>query len=295
MNVLIIGATGYVGSAIDEAMTSRGHRTIGTARSDVARAKLQARGTAVVSADAAKPATLVEPLKTVDAVVYCVQATDADPGKVDLEAIRTIARSLAGSERSFLYLSPAWVYGKTDSIADETAPLSPPAHLTHRAELCRMTQNMVKIGIRGHAVRSGIVYGDGGGIPAMFVHSARARSASSIVGDGTNRWATIGREDLGRLVSLVIERGRPGAVYNAVDDYSFTVREIAEAASRGAGALGRTAIVAPEFLGPFGEALTLDQHVSAARAKRELGWAPSVTSILDELERGSYLTAQLAS
>jgi nucleoside-diphosphate-sugar epimerase len=143
-------------------------------------------------------------------------------------------------------------------------------------------------------VRPGIVYGDGGGIPAMFVHSARARSASTIVGEGRNHWAAIGREDLGRLVSLVIERGKPGQAYNAVDDYAYTVREIAESASRGAGAHGRTAIVDADILGPFGDCLALDQRVSALRAKRELGWSPSPTSIVDELERGSYLAAQIA-
>jgi nucleoside-diphosphate-sugar epimerase len=248
----------------------------------------------VVDADAAKPQTLIEHIKAADAVVYCVQATDTDSSTVDLEAVRTIARAMAGTERDFVYLSSTWVYGQTAGIADEHAELNPPPYVKRRADLERMTLNMVKIGIRGHVVRAGIVYGDGGGIPAMFVHSARARSASTIVGDGRNHWAAIGREDLGRLVSLVIERGKPGQAYNAVDDYAYSVREIAEAASRGAGAQGRTAFVDADILGPFGDCLALDQRVSALRAKRELGWNPSPTSIIDELERGSYLSAQIA-
>jgi nucleoside-diphosphate-sugar epimerase len=294
LNVLIMGATGYVGSAVDEAMTARGHKTVATARSDIARAKLQARGTSVVLADAAKPQSLIEPVKAADAVIYCVQATDADPWAVDLDAIRTIARTLAGTERSFIYLSATWVYGHTDGVADESAEIRPPAHALRRAELERMTLNMVKLGIRGHVVRTGVVYGEGGGIPAMFVHSARSRGAATILGDGSNRWATVGREDLGRLVSLVAERGKPGVAYNAVDDYAFSLREIAEAASRGAGAQGRTASLDAEILGPFGQCLTLDQRVSAARAKHELGWSPSPVSIVDELEGGSYLSAQTA-
>jgi nucleoside-diphosphate-sugar epimerase len=247
-----------------------------------------------VPGDAAKPHTLVEPVKAADAVVYCVQATDADSQAVDLAAVRTIARAMAGSERTFVYLGSTWIYGDTAGIADENAEIRPPIYAARRADLDRMTLNMVKIGIRGHVVRAGIVYGDGGGIPAMFVHSARARSASTIVGDGRNHWAAIGREDLGRLVSLVIERGKPGQAYNAVDDFTYTVREIAESASRGAGAQGRTTMVDSDILGPFGDCLALDQRVSALRAKRELGWSPSSTSIVDELERGSYLAAQIA-
>jgi len=245
-------------------------------------------------ADASKPQSLVEPVKAADAVIYCVQVTDSDPGAVDLDAIRTIARTLAGTERSFVYMSATWVYGDTDGVVDELGEIKPPPYVLRRADMERMTLNMVKLGIRGHVVRAGIVYGDGGGVPAMFVHSARARGAATIVGDGNNRWATVGREDLGRLVSLVAERGKPGVSYNAVDDYAFTVREIAEAASRGAGAQGKTVFVGPELLGPFGACLTLDQRVSAARAKHELGWSPSPISIIDELEGGSYLTAQTA-
>jgi len=295
MDVLVVGATGYVGNAVERAFAARRHHTVATARSDIARMKLAAQGVETVYADAGRPETLIGPVKSAEAVVYCVQATDADPWEVDLKAIRAIARTMAGTENTFVYISDAWMYGDTEEVVDETTPIRPPALVEKRAHLERMVLNMVKIGIRGHVVRSGIVYGDGGGIPAMFVQSARQRQASTIVGSGNNRWATIARNDLGPLVALVAERGKPGAVYNAVDDYSFTVREIAEAASRGAGAGGAISLTLPDLLGPFGECLMLDQRISADKARRDLGWKPSAPSIVDDLERGSYLYAQLAS
>jgi len=94
---------------------------------------------------------------------------------------------------------------------------------------------------------------------------------------------------------LVAERGKPGAAYNAVDDSAFTMREIAEAASRGAGAGGAITTVSPGILGPFGRVAMLDQRVSNARAKRDLGWAPNAQPIVDELEYGSYPIALIAS
>ena len=54
-------------------------------------------------------------------------------------------------------------------------------------------------------------------------------------------------------------------------------------------------LIHPEMLGPFGECLMLDQQISNARAKRDLGWQPKAPSIVEDLERGSYLAAQLAS
>ena len=86
----------------------------------------------------------------------------------------------------------------------------------------------------------------------------------------------------------MVDVGRPGRAYNAVNDDTFTVREIAEAASRGAGAGGATANVPADILGPFGECLALDQRISAERAKADLGWVPRSPSLIEELESGSY-------
>lgn len=296
MNVLIIGATGYVGTAVDESLTTRGHRTVGVARSDMARYKLQARGSAFAKADAAKPQSLIDPAKKADAVIYCPQVTDADAHTVGLNALRAIARALAGTEKTLLYASTAWVYGSTGgAAANEDSHLNAPPMVARRLELERMTLNMTKIGIRGLVVRPGIAYGQGAGIPAMFSHSARERKIATIVGDGTNHWATIHVTDLGNLFALLLESGRPGRAYNAVNDDAFTMYEIAEAASRGAGAGGATAQVPADILGPFGECLTLDQRISSERAKADVGWAPKAPSLTEELEFGSYPATALAS
>jgi nucleoside-diphosphate-sugar epimerase len=295
MNVLIIGATGYLGSAIDEALDERGHRTFGVARSAAARQRLAQRGTAIVEADAARPQTLVAPMRDADAVVYAANITDADNWSVGANALRAIRKGLAGSEKTFVYISTAWVYGATGRVpAGENFPLNPPLLVLRRLEHEHLTLDMTKVGIRSLVVRPGIVYGDGGGVPSMFVQSARERGAATIVGDGTNHWATIGLADLGSLVSLAVERGLPGRAYNAVNDDHPQVHRIAEAASRGAGAGGATKVVPQEVMGLFGDCLALDQHVSAERAKTDLGWQPCGPTIIEEMERGSYIGASAA-
>lgn len=295
MNVLIIGATGYLGTAIDEALTSRGHKTTGVARSDAAKTKLQSRGTAVVMADAAKPNTLAGPIRDADAVVYAVNVTDADPWAVDTGALKAIRKGLAGTEKTFVYVSGAWVYGPTgDKSATEDAPLNPPTLMTRRIEFERATVEMTKLGVRALVVRPGIVYGRGLGIPSMFVQSARERGAATIVGEGKNRWPTIAVGDAGDLIALAVEYGRPGRAYNAANDDHFLVQEIAAAASRGAGKDGATTNVPYDIMGQYGECLALDQVISSERAKNDLGWTPKGASILEELERGSYVGATYA-
>lgn len=296
MNVLILGATGYLGTAIDEALVAHGHRTTGIARSDAAREKLLRRGTSIVTADAAKPATLDKAIREADAVVYAVRVTDADPVAVDTAALRAIRRGLAGTEKTFVFISNAWVYGPTgDGEAAEDAPVAPPALVARRLELERATLEMTKLGVRALTVRPGIAYGRGGGIAAMFVQSAHERGAATIVGNGKNRWATIEIGDLGEFVALAIERGRPGRAYNAASDDRFTVEEIAVAASRGAGTGGKTSMVDARLMGQLGECLALDQALATERAKTDLEWQPRGVSILQDVEFGSYkLAAQVA-
>lgn len=59
----------------------------------------------------------------------------------------------------------------------------------------------------------------------------------------------------------------------------------AEAASRSAGADGKTVPLeeARKTMGPFADALALDQQISGERPKRVLGWSPKGRPVLEEL------------
>jgi len=291
MNVLIIGATGYLGTAIDESLCAHGHHTVGLARSDAAKLRLEARGTSAVSGDLTRPNTLLGPARAADAVVYTARILDPDGRSLELKALKAVGKALAGTEKTFILLSDAWIYGATgDEIASEDAPLRPPSLMERPFELERASLGLSRIGVRALNVRPGIVYGRAAGTPSMFRESARERGAATLVGDGDNRWATIDIQDLGDFITLALERGRPGRAYNAVNDDDFSMREIAEAASRGAGAGGATTSIPAEIMGQWGACLTLDQRISSERAKADLGWLPRRPSIVHELEYGSYVS-----
>jgi nucleoside-diphosphate-sugar epimerase len=297
MNVFLLGATGYIGTAIDAALKAHGHTVVGAARSDAAKAKLAARGTASVHADASDLRSLEAPTTAADVIVYCVQITDADPYTVDVHALRAFADLVRGTGKAFVYTSGCWVYGNTgDTIATEDAPENPPSLVSRRPELERAA--LALGAARSIVIRPALVYGEGGGIPAMLASSAREQKAAQIMGDGTNHWSTIAVSDLGELFALAIERGANGRVYNANDEATYTVREIAEAASRGAGAGGAVNAIPRDevlsMLGPFGEALLLDQRLTSARARAELGWAPKAPSIIEDLEHGSYASGPVS-
>ena len=298
MNVLILGATGYIGTAVDESLTARDHLACGLARSELSQTRLEARGTTVVRGDVTDPNSLLAPVRDADAVVYAVRLLEPEARSLELKAIKAIGKALAGSEKTLVFVSDAWIYGPTgEAVASEDAPLyaplDPPSLLLRALELERASLDLSRIGVRAINIRPGIAYGLGAGTPSMFRESARTRGAATLVGEGDNRWATIAIQDLGDLIALAVERGRPGRAYNAVNDDCFSMREIAEAASRGAGAGGATTSVPESLMGQWGACLAMDQRVSAERAKADLGWSARRPSIVDEMEFGSYAAAAI--
>jgi len=293
MQVLIIGASGYLGSAIASALQRRGHTVLGTARSDETARKLRETGIEPVSADITMPASLRTPAEQSDAVVYAVQYDGDDQLLVEGAALRAIVAALAGSAKPFAYTSGVWIYGNTgDRVADEDSPLNPTPAAAHRPQLERTVLNGANDGARAFVIRPGDVYGAGGGLPAMWVQSVAEAGAVRYVGDGRNHWPTVHRDDLAELYALALEHAQGGSIYNASDERAFTVAQMAEAASYGAGCNG--AIVewpleeARQRLGPFADALALDSRVTARRARETFGWATRSTTILDDLRGGSY-------
>jgi nucleoside-diphosphate-sugar epimerase len=126
----------------------------------------------------------------------------------------------------------------------------------------------------------------------MWVQSAKESGTARFVGDGSNHWTTVHRDDLAALYALALERAAAGAIYNANDESSFTVREMAQAASIGAGTGGAVAAWPLEearlALGPFADGLALDSKMTSKRAHEQLGWRTRTATILDDLQSGSY-------
>jgi nucleoside-diphosphate-sugar epimerase len=288
MQVYVIGATGYVGSAIARALVAGGHRVVGAARAARSAERLREAGIAAAVSDVSIPESLKQPARDADAVIYAVQYTGANGAQVESTALATLVEALGGSDKPLIYTGGVWIYGNTGAkAADEDAPLNPPAFIAHRPALERTVLDGAARGVRAIVIRPANVYGDGGGLPAMWTSSAKQSGTARFVGDGTNHWTTVHRDDLAALYVLALERAAPGAIYNGGDGTSFTVREMAEAASIGAGAGGAVAAwpldEARAALGAFADGLALDSKMDSDRARRQLGWRTRATTILDDL------------
>jgi nucleoside-diphosphate-sugar epimerase len=296
MKVFLTGASGYIGGAVADRLRAAGHKLTGLARSDSAEQKLEAAGITPVRGDFSNPKGVGTAARTADGVIS--MATTYDP-TIDGPAIDAILEALAGSNKPFVYTSGIWSHGDTaGKVVDETTPPKPAALVAWRQAVEDRVRDGAKRGIRTTVIRPAIVYGRGGGIPAGFVQSAREQGAARYVGTGQNRWPFVHVDDLADLYLLALERAPAGTLLLGVSGPSRPVREVAAAASRGAGAGGRTVAwpleQAREKLGGYADALVLDQQASGRRAEELLGWRPQRPDVLEDIERGSYARRETA-
>jgi nucleoside-diphosphate-sugar epimerase len=297
VQVYVIGATGYVGSAIAKALVAGGHRVVGAARSAQSAQRLREAGITTAVSDVSVPESLKQPARDADAVIYSVQYAGANAAQTEAAALTVLVEALGGSGKPLIYTSGYWIYGNTGArAADENAPVNPPSILAHRPALERTVLDGAARGVRAVVIRPASVYGDAGGLPAIWTYSAKQSGAARFVGDGTNHWGNVHRDDLAALYVLALERAAAGALlYNAGDDTWFTVREMAQAASIGAGTDGAVSAwpldEARREFGAFADGLALDIRINSARAREQLGWRTRTTTILDDLQTGSYASA----
>jgi len=290
MQVFVTGATGYIGTAVSDRLRAAGHKLTGLARSDAAADRLTAMGIQPVRGDFSDPTSLGAAARAADGVISL--ATTYDP-TVDGPAIDAILEALAGTNKPLVYTSGIWSHGNTgDVVADETTAPRPAALVAWRQAVEDRVLAGAKRGIRTVVIRPAIVYGRAGGIPAGFVDSARKEGSARYVGTGQNRWPFVHVDDLADLYLLALERAPAGSLLLGVSGPSHSVRDVAAAASRGAGAGGRTTAwpleEARKTLGPYADALVLDQQATGRRAQEMLGWQPRRPDVLQDIERGSY-------
>lgn len=290
MQVFLTGATGYIGGAVADRLRAAGHELTGLARTDASAAKLTAASIRPIPGDLSDPQSVGAGARAADAVINL--ATTYDPA-VDGPAIDAILDALAGSDKPFIYTSGIWSHGDTGGqVVDESSPPRPAALVAWRQAVEDRVRDGAKRGIRTVVIRPAIVYGRGAGIPAGFVESARKEGAARYVGTGDNRWPFVHVEDLADLYLLALDRAPAGTLLLGTTGPAIPVREVAAAASRGAGAEGRTVgwplEEARQKLGAYADALALDQQASGNRAREMLGWRPSRPGVLEDVERGSY-------
>lgn len=285
MKVFITGGSGYLGRSTIEALVRRDFEVTALVRGDASAQVVTGLGAIPVRGALTDLAVLREAARAADGVIHLAQHYGTDTAEVDRAAAEALQDG--AGPRPYVHTGGVWVYGDTGGVVDEDAPMSPPRLTAWRLENEKRVLARAATGERPVIVMPGVVYGRCGGlIETFYAAPGRTTGAVPCVGDGSNHWALVHVEDVAELYALALT-APAGSVYGGVSDQNPTAGEIAEAVSRAIGHPGSvrrlTLAQAEERMGPIAEAFALDQRLTGARARKELGWNPTHLDALGEL------------
>lgn len=273
MKILLTGGTGYIGSAVLDRLTAAGHEVTAVVRSDESRAKVEQTGATGLVGDLFDSAWLREQLATHDAGIHTAAGSDADDQALNTSVVDAAIAAFGGSDRPFVLTGGVWTYGSGSDLTEDGAP--DPVPLT--AWRVPLERQLLDSGVRATVVQPAVVYGHGAGIPAMLV------GQKSLPGTGDQHWTTVHVDDLADLYVATLD-SPGGQAYLAAGGDNPTVRELGDAIGTDVTAQGDEATL--DALGPFGQALLLDQQASGAKARADLGWTPRRPSLVELLREG---------
>lgn len=282
MHVFVLGGTGTIGSAVLRELVAHDHKVVVLARTDASAAKASELGaTEVVHGDIAKPRDWVTRLPAVDAVVHMACDFGSSMEEIDrhlLDALLPVLASRPGRTR-FIYTGGCWLFGATgDTLATEETDMSPLQSFAWMVPHARRV--LSSSAVDGVVIHPGMVYGEnGGGVFRRFAREAVERPAIRVVGSASVRWPLVHWDDLAVLYVLALERAPAGAGYLGVTLDGLAVSRITRAFARRFGTRFSnpevvTADTIARELGEWARGYALDQRLSGAKARAELGWAP---------------------
>jgi nucleoside-diphosphate-sugar epimerase len=280
MRMFVLGGTGLIGSAVVRELITCGHDVSGLARSEGAAAKLREFGAAPIPGDIRSPEQWAGSLPHVDAVIHT--ACDFSPamGEIDRRLLDVLLPALAAQPKKtrFIYTGGCWLFGATgDDVATEATPFRPlPAFAWMIPHLQRVLDAP---DIDGIVIHPAMVYEPHGGVFLRFAMDARERDSIRVVESEAVRWPLVHSEDLATLYALALENAPARSSYIGAAIEGLAVGRIARAFAKQFGTRHQepeiisTAAIEAE-LGGWAKGYALDQQLSGAKARRELGWTP---------------------
>jgi nucleoside-diphosphate-sugar epimerase len=281
MRIFLTGGTGYIGSAVLDALVRDGHQVDALVRNSEKSAQVQAHGARPIMGDLANPAGYARVAAEADGIVHAALTDTARGPQSDRTALDTFLAPLPGRQRFLIYTSGMWVLGPCPTPVDESAPVNPIAQSAWRAPHETLVLSAASDSLRTMVVRPGVVYGGSRGIVGDLLRDA-ANGLVRVIGNGDNHWPLVYERDLGELyVRLATTAGASG-IFHATDEGDEKVNDLVAAIAehvRIKPSVRRVPL--PEArtkMGPYADALALDQIVRSARS-RALGWQPSLHSV----------------
>ena len=290
MRVFVTGATGWVGSAVVDALLDAGHEVLGLSRSDEKAAVLARKGAEVLRGTLDDRDRLAEAASSADAVIHTAFGHNfsqfAENSEQERLAIGAMGEALVGTQKPILITSglALVVPGRVVTEADMPPPYDPNFPRKNEVAAAALAERGVRVG----SVRlATTVHGIGDNMfMARLAELANKTGVSAYVGKGDNRWPAVHVSDAGRLYRLALEVNAPARFYHASAEEGVPFRKIAEA-------IGHAFHLPveprpPEHFGWLAVFAGTDGPASSARTREITGWEPTGPTLLADLSKPAY-------
>jgi 2-alkyl-3-oxoalkanoate reductase len=297
MHIFIAGATGAAGRALIPLLIANGHTVTGTTRSAAKAQELQALGatpqvmdglsrTSVqVAVEAAQPDVIVHQMTALTGIdMRNIDKAFATTNRLRTEGTEHLIDAAKGKlliAQSFAGWPYARVGGPVKTEADPLDPTPPKGIRETHAAIRRLEELTTSNG--GIVLRYGGFYGPGTGMAPDGEQAAMIRKRQfPLVGNGEGVWSFLHTDDLATATLAAIEHGRPGEIYNIVDDDPAPAREWLPLLAQQLGAKPPRHV--PKWLAKLVASpavammMTESRGASNAKAKAELQWTPTHSS-----------------
>jgi nucleoside-diphosphate-sugar epimerase len=300
MRIFLTGATGFIGSRIVPELVQAGHQVLGLTRSDEGAAKLKAAGAEVHRGTLEDTDSLKRGAEKADGVIHTAFDHDFSNFQANCEkdkrAIEAMGSVLAGSDR------PLVITSGTGTGSPGPGQLAIEDHFDSHHQNPRISTELAGAAAAANGANVVVVRlpqvhdTTRQGLVTYAIMVAREKGVSAYVGDGQNRWPAAHVLDVAHLYKLVIERHAPGsgqpagARYNAVAEEGIPVKDIAEVIGRGlkVPVVSLSPAEAGAHFGWLGLFAAMDLPASSVLTQQRLGWKPTQTGLIDDLEHMNY-------
>jgi nucleoside-diphosphate-sugar epimerase len=315
MQVLVTGATGFLGSHISERLVARGDSVRCLVRPTSRTRYLETLGVELIEGDVTNATSLPAALEGVDVVYHAAAlVTDWAPWSefrsVTINGTRNMLKAAATANVGrFLHVSSDAVYRYAD-LAKGVHEESPYEARFGWLDYYRRSKTAAEKIVRRHhrngrlavsIVRPALILGERDGAMLPSIMQFLNGSSAAFIGRGYNRQPCVYAGDVADLcIRAATGEDAAGEIYNAVSDEYVTQADLYQAVVdvtelqmpkrsapmrafyvRAAGMEGRARLRGwdhrPELTRFWVNLLGLSYHEDPWKAMRQLGWSPEVT------------------
>lgn len=295
MKVFVTGATGFIGSVTVKELIDHGHSVVGLARNEESAEKVRQLGATPLKGDLENIESLKAGVKDADVVIHLAFIHDfanfAKSLQVDKAALVALGEALSGTGKTLVVASGSLGLqpGKVNT-EDDVPPEGPMSarhmNFKHVEEMAKKN-NFKAICVRFSPSVHGA--GDKGFVPAI-IDAARKNGFVVQVGDGQNCWNAVHRNDLAKLLRLIIEKPLEQTVLHGIAEEAIPLAEIIKLISEKLGVPVKqvTAEEARQHYGFVGMVVGLDGRASSHKTQELVGWRPTEVGLLEDMKANYF-------